>query len=217
MKNKNKKPLVIISLLVLVAIISISVIFYTRETKDKELLKVDKNLSTEKTEFNNEEQDNINKVDDSKNSNVIEEKKDNEQESKTENISIPEKETVTNQNQTKTNESKKDNTQNNTSKKEEIVSKQENPTLPIVEQPKACTPKKFTMSFVRADFSSFYQCQEMGEKYRKGGYRYFCDNYQDDCGDTYYMLSLTKPNSSEELDYHNIPVPEIPKEEIPNE
>ena len=73
------------------------------------------------------------------------------------------------------------------------------------------------MSFVRADFSSFYQCQEMGEKYRKGGYRYFCDNYQDDCGDTYYMLSLTKPNSSEELDYHNIPVPEIPKEEIPNE
>lgn len=73
------------------------------------------------------------------------------------------------------------------------------------------------MGFVRADFSSFSQCQEMGEKYRKGGYRYFCDNYQDDCGDTYYMLSLTKPNSSEELDYHNIPVPEIPKEEIPNE
>ncbi len=46
MINKSKKPLVIISLLVLVAVISISVIFYTRETNEKEL-KVD-NISTEK-------------------------------------------------------------------------------------------------------------------------------------------------------------------------
>ncbi len=57
----------------------------------------------------------------------------------------------------------------------------------------------------------------MGEKYRKGGYRYICDNYQDDCGDTYYMLSLTEANSSVELDYHTIPVPTPKLEEMPNE
>ncbi len=54
MINKSKKPLVIISLLVLIALISISVIFYARETKEKEL-KVD-NISTEKTKINDGEQ-----------------------------------------------------------------------------------------------------------------------------------------------------------------
>lgn len=56
MKNKSKKPLVIISLLVLVAIISISVIFYARETKEKELM-VD-NVSTEKMKIDDGEQKN---------------------------------------------------------------------------------------------------------------------------------------------------------------
>lgn len=57
MKNKNKKPLVIISLLILVAVISISVIFYARETKEKELM-VD-NVSTEKMETDDGKQKNI--------------------------------------------------------------------------------------------------------------------------------------------------------------
>lgn len=75
------------------------------------------------------------------------------------------------------------------------------------ENPKSCTPKKFDVSFVRADFNSISKCTEMGDKYKAIGYGYFCDDYEDDCGDTYYMLTLYERNTGVELDYHNVELP----------
>jgi len=72
---------------------------------------------------------------------------------------------------------------------------------------KSCTPKKFDMSFVRADFNSMAKCTETGDKYKALGYGYFCDYYQDDCGDTYYMLTLYERNTGVEFDFHNIELP----------
>lgn len=72
---------------------------------------------------------------------------------------------------------------------------------------KSCTPKKFDMSFVRADFNSMAKCTETGDKYKALGYGYFCDYYQDDCGDTYYMLTLYERNTGVEFDFHNTELP----------
>ena len=73
-----------------------------------------------------------------------------------------------------------------------------------------CTPKKFPFSFARADFNSLTECKDMGSKYLNGSYGYICDSFVDDCGDTYYMLTLYEVNTKVEYDYHQIP---IPKEE----
>lgn len=75
------------------------------------------------------------------------------------------------------------------------------------ENVKSCTPKKFDMNFVRADFDSMSKCIEIGDKYKAIGYGYFCDFYQDDCGDTYYMLTLYERNTGVEFDFHNIELP----------
>ena len=63
------------------------------------------------------------------------------------------------------------------------------------------------MNFVRADFSSFESCTQMGDKYKEVGYGYFCDNYQDDCGTTYYMLTIYERNTGTEYDFHTIQLP----------
>lgn len=85
---------------------------------------------------------------------------------------------------------------NNTSKQE-----------PPKEEIPSCTPKKFDMNFVRADFSSFGECVSKGDQYKAAGYGYFCDNYQDDCGTTYYMLTIYERNTGIEYDFHTIPLP----------
>ena len=214
MKKIKKMPLVISTLIVLVLIASISIfIFNAREYKNKESLKIDQKVSNEKLETNEIDQ-NISKEDQEKK--VTEEKKvnENKENEKTINESVTKNENINNQNKATT---KSNNSQSNNTEKKDVVPKQESATPQPVEPQKTCTPKKFTFSYVRADFSSFAACKEMGEKYRKGGYRYICDNYQDDCGDTYYMLSLTEANSSVELDYHTIPVPTPKLEEMPNE
>lgn len=73
---------------------------------------------------------------------------------------------------------------------------------------KSCTPKKFTWTWVRADFDNFEDCKAMGDKYLKY-YGYYCDSYQDDCKTTYYMLTLYELNGSDDLiDYHTVPIPE---------
>jgi len=98
--------------------------------------------------------------------------------------------------------------QNNSSNNTETVPKQEPPKQenqqPVVP---SCTPKKFDMNFVRADFSSFGECTAKGDKYKEAGYGYFCDNYQDDCGTTYYMLTIYERNTGKEYDFHTIPLP----------
>lgn len=77
----------------------------------------------------------------------------------------------------------------------------------VIEPTPTCTPKKFDMSYVRPDFESFAECDSKGLEYKAIGYGYFCDDYQDDCGTTYYMLSLYQRNSNVEYDFHTIPLP----------
>lgn len=79
-------------------------------------------------------------------------------------------------------------------------------TTPVVEAPK-CTPKKFDMSYVRADFNTKAECDTKGELYKSAGYGYFCDHYQDDCLTTYYMLTIYERNTGIEYDFHTIPLP----------
>lgn len=70
----------------------------------------------------------------------------------------------------------------------------------------SCTPKKFTWNWVRADFTSFEECTQMGDRYKEKGYGYFCDYYQDDCWTTYYMLTLYERDTGTKYDYHTIPL-----------
>ena len=68
-----------------------------------------------------------------------------------------------------------------------------------------CTPKKFDMNWVRADFNTFEECKNMGNKYMDN-YGYYCDSYQDSCGTTYYMLTLFDTNGNL-FDYHSVQMP----------
>ncbi len=69
----------------------------------------------------------------------------------------------------------------------------------------SCVPKKFDMNWVRADFNTFDECKAMGDKYMNS-YGYYCDSYQDNCGTTYYMLTLFDTNGNL-FDYHSIQIP----------
>lgn len=212
MKNKSKKPLVIIIFLVLVAIISTVTFFYTRETKNKESFKMN---TSDFIKDDGIKQEGLNEGESELISEQQEEKKE---ESNIDNLPSGEqpssnqtnKTTKSDNTQSKTNNNS---TQNNTQKQPEVTPKQETPKQ---EQPKqentqpvvpSCTPKKFDMSFVRADFSSFEACKQMGDKYKEIGYGYFCDNYQDDCGTTYYMLTLYERNTGIKHDFHTIQLP----------
>ena len=106
------------------------------------------------------------------------------------------------------NSNQNNNSSNNT--KNETVPKKE---TPVEEKPKqepsqpvvpSCTPKKFDMSFVRADFSSFGECTSKGDKYKTAGYGYFCDAYQDDCGTTYYMLTIYESHTLLQYFFHKL-------------
>ena len=81
-------------------------------------------------------------------------------------------------------------------------------STPVVEAPK-CTPRKFDMSFVRADFDTKAECDSVGMSYVKSDkkYGYICDHYQDDCLTTYYMLTIYERNTGTEYDFHTIPLP----------
>lgn len=88
----------------------------------------------------------------------------------------------------KPNNSKSNNQEESTTKEN---NNQSNGTSDVTE--KTCTPKKFIMPSFRADFDSFDKCQSVGNSLIKSSelyYGYFCDNMTDDCGTTYYMLSI---------------------------
>ena len=121
------------------------------------------------------------------------------------------------------NETKEDeNTNNDIKPNNEVdnVTKDDDSSIPEDDKPNTdvpdtsdkeeekCTPLKFSFNFVRADFSSFEECQNMGDKYLKMGYGYICDYFPDDCGDVYYMLTLYEANSGIMHDYHDIPLEE---------
>ena len=51
-------------------------------------------------------------------------------------------------------------------------------------------------------------CQQVGNQYKEvyGYYGFICDYDMDDCGDTYYMLTMFDGNGNY-IDYPNIPKP----------
>ena len=197
MKAKKIIPLVILTLMVLV-LTGIGIFsFYARE-KDNNLkenkIQQEEKKETDSKETETTEQKNTN---DEKNSNAKDESIGNENNN---NINSETK-----------SESKQDNTiKNNNSSNQSVSTTNQTQPQQAPQQsaptpaPKSCTPKKFDMSFVRADFTSFSQCKEKGDLYKAEGWGYFCDNYVDDCGDTYYMLTLYERNTGIEHDYHDI-------------
>ncbi len=141
--------------------------------------------------------------------------KKNSQQLKKDIVSAPEKEEIPNEEVSKSDENPSSNTETKTSSstilpKQEEASSSPQTTPPSITSPPVepqCTPKKFDFSFVRADFSTFDACKATGDLYRQAGWGYFCDNYQDDCGDTYYMLTLYEANTGTQYDYHQVPLP----------
>lgn len=200
----NKKKLWIIPI-VLFLVISVTMVFTLKSNNHKE------NTLSHKQEDIYEPKEEENK--DQTNNEITEQLEKEEQQEE-----IKEEQ---NNNETIKNSEQKVNTEKETSKEssnkqssftpkkqESQTPKEEKQQTPKVEeQPKSCIPKKFDMSFVRADFSSFSECTAMGDKYKANGYGYYCDSYQDDCFDTYYMLTLYEPNTGKLFDYHDVEIP----------
>lgn len=136
------------------------------------------------------------------NHNIIENDNDNKIVKENDNEKYPNN----NYSNSKNNENNSKNTINNSKPIENNNVYKEEPKNEEQVQNK-CIPKKFDMSYVRADFNSMSKCTELGDKYKAIGYGYFCDSYQDDCGDTYYMLTLYERNTGNEFDFHNIELP----------
>ncbi len=95
---------------------------------------------------------------------------------------------------------------NQTSQNNPVTTTDEMSTKPT-QTISSCQPKKFDMSWVRADFSTFEDCKAKGDLYMNEGYGYYCNSYQDDCGTTYYMLTLYEANTGVKHDFHTIPLP----------
>ena len=179
--------------------------FHKEDIKQDSLSNIEEKSSKKN---DNEEKSDI--ITDKSNQNEIEKSKEEkvtEQENKADNkveSDVPKKSTTSSS--TTTSNIKSNNQNENIQKNENLIQespKQESPQ-PVVP---SCTPKKFDMNFVRADFSSFESCTQMGDKYKEVGYGYFCDNYQDDCGTTYYMLTIYERNTGTEYDFHTIQLP----------
>ena len=204
-----KKCLKIFTIILLIGFIGVFVRGYIYQdskskTEDKSLIS---DTSQKQTIIDEESIDSIlkNETDDKKTSNDTITENNQEQSSSQKN---------NNQNKNNNTATKKDNNSNSktTSSNDQNTTPQSAPApsvaeTPKVETPKSCTPKKFDMSFVRADFSSHAECDSVGTKYKNAGYGYFCDYYQDDCGDTYYMLTIYERNTGKEFDYHTIQIP----------
>ena len=193
MKKIKKMPLVIASIIILVLIAGISIFFLNaRETKNEE-----------KTEPKVEEK---NERDDEKEKETIEEEVIEEEdtpvvEEQPENNSP----VSSNGNSSSSNGSSSSSNSNNNIAPTPPPVQNEQPQQPAPEP--ACTPKKFYTAF-RADFDSMAMCQQVGNQYKEvyGYYGFICDYDMDDCGDTYYMLTMFDGNGNY-IDYPNIPKP----------
>jgi|SRR5574344_540299 cytoskeletal protein RodZ len=192
-----KRKIILISGLILVLIISTLIVTYFLNAKNKQDYNPTNDTSSQKEEDKNE-----NKIESTTSSNnEKQEEKDstNQSTNNTQTTNDNTNSTTSSQNVTNgTNSGTKSNnsTQNSTNS---TTQAQNTPTQ--VPTP-SCTPKKFAWSWVRADFTSEVDCETMGNKYM-GTYGYSCDNFQDDCGTTYYMLDLFDTNGNH-YDYHTI-------------
>ena len=201
----RKKKLIPLATFILIALLIIGAsTFYFKAREEKVNQTNVTNDITKEEKKNEEENKEEQSVDDSKvNSN------DEVTNSKNDDVSLDTNNSVTNKNTT-SNESKKQDVQ-----KEEKNNKKTNdnsssvsnsqPVQPTQPTQPTCTPKKFDMNWVRADFNTFEECKNIGDKYMDS-YGYYCDSYQDSCGTTYYMLTLFDTNGNL-FDYHSVQIP----------
>lgn len=210
MKKVKKMSLVVVSIIILVVIASISLIFLnTREKKTHEKLEPDILEMDEKKE---EVESDIKVTDEEDTSTEIIEEQQQDNVSPSPNNNTSSDNSSNDSNDTSSTSNNNNSSNSNINHNSNSIA---TPSTPPVqsEQPQevvpepSCIPKKFYTVF-RADFDSMEMCQQIGEQYqdRYGYYGFICDYDMDDCGTTYYMLTMFDGNGNY-IDYPNIPKP----------
>lgn len=164
-----------------------------------------KPINNNQTETNDLIDKNDSSEEEQKENNTKEISEEESEEDTLNNSSVSEPDKLPEDKQTPTANSKKDTSkvsstnkskvENNTSKNDKMdetnnSSKNENENN---SSSKTCIPKKFDLSFFRADFDDFEKCKSIGSTLVKDNEKYIgyvCDYSQDKCGTTYYMLSV---------------------------
>lgn len=196
----SRKKIILISLLAITVIVSSFVAFHFFSNDSSSKVDTSKQLKT-----NIKEEEKKDKTDN----------KETEKEETNHEITTPQTNETENQNieetpKEKTNDNKVQTPQqapnNNQQTTTQTTPKQ--PTTPpkVVETP-SCTPKLFYVVF-RADFDSLDKLKATAEQYKEiygfVGYEYM--DATDDCGDTYYQLTM-KTKDDKLVEYSDIPKP----------
>lgn len=190
----SRKKIILISLLAITVIVSSFVAFHFFSNDSSSKVDTSKQLKT----------------------NIKEEKKDKTDNKETEKVETNPEITTPQTNETEKQnieETPKENPNNNvntpqpqTPSNNQTTTKQ--PTTPpkVVETP-SCTPKLFYVVF-RADFDSLDKLKATAEQYKEiygfTGYEYM--SATDDCGDTYYQLTM-RTKDDKLVEYSDIPKP----------
>lgn len=192
----SRKKIILISLLAITVIVSSFVAFHFFSNDSSSKVDTSKQLKT-----NIKEEEKKDKTDN----------KETEKEETNPEITTPQTNETEKQN---IEETPKENPNNNvyttpqpqTPSNNQTTTKQ--PTTPpkVVETP-SCTPKLFYVVF-RADFDSLDKLEATAEQYKEiygfVGYEYM--DATDDCGDTYYQLTM-KTKDDKLVEYSDIPKP----------
>lgn len=191
----SRKKIILISLLAITVIVSSFVAFHFFSNDSSSKVDTSKQLKT-----NIKEEEKKDKTDN----------KETEKEETNPEITTPQTNETEKQN---IEETPKENPNNNvntpqpqTPSNNQTTTKQ--PTTPpkVVETP-SCTPKLFYVVF-RADFDSLDKLKATAEQYKEiygfTGYEYM--SATDDCGDTYYQLTM-KVKDDKLVEYSDIPKP----------
>ena len=191
----SRKKIILISLLAITVIVSSFVAFHFFSNDSSSKVDTSKQLKT-----NIKEEEKKDKTDN----------KETEKEETNPEITTPQTNETEKQN---IEETPKENPNNNvntpqpqTPSNNQTTTKQ--PTTPpkVVETP-SCTPKLFYVVF-RADFDSLDKLKATAEQYKEiygfTGYEYM--SATDDCGDTYYQLTMRKKDDKL-VEYSDIPKP----------
>ena len=192
----SRKKIILISLLAITVIVSSFVAFHFFSNDSSSKVDTSKQLKT-----NIKEEEKKDKTDN----------KETEKEETNPEITTPQTNETEKQN---IEETPKENPNNNvhttpqpqTPSNNQTTTKQ--PTTPpkVVETP-SCTPKLFYVVF-RADFDSLDKLKAMAEQYKEiygfTGYEYM--SATDDCGDTYYQLTM-RTKDDKLVEYSDIPKP----------
>ena len=196
----SRKKIILISLLAITVIVSSFVAFHFFSNDSSSKVDTSKQLKT-----NLKEKEKKDKTDN----------KETEKEETNPEITTPQTNETENQNieetpKEKTNDNKVQTPQqapnNNQQTTTQTTPKQ--PTTPpkVVETP-SCTPKLFYVVF-RADFDSLDKLKATAEQYKEiygfTGYEYM--SATDDCGDTYYQLTM-RTKDDKLVEYSDIPKP----------